>query len=74
MGMVATSPPPQPLPLDSLSFNRARTLDAKRVLVSSLVGKPPHTLNGSTIIGTDAKPRRHRANGNPGGQAARCGR
>jgi hypothetical protein len=47
---------PQPLPLDNLSLDRARILDGKRVLVSILVTKPPDTLNGSTIIGTDDKP------------------
>jgi hypothetical protein len=47
---------PRPLALDNLGLDRARTLDGKRVLVSFLVGKPPYSWRGSTLVGTDDKP------------------
>jgi hypothetical protein len=47
---------PQPLPLDNISIELARTMDGKRVLVSLLVGKPTYTSRGSTMIGADDRP------------------
>jgi hypothetical protein len=49
--IIAT--PIQPIYLDDLRIRRARSVDGERILVSLLVGKPPYTWNGSTIIGTD---------------------
>jgi hypothetical protein len=43
----------QPLDLETLDIARARSLDGKPVVVTFLVGKPPWTLRGATIIGPD---------------------
>lgn len=47
---------PQPISLDNISLERARTLDGKRVLVSLLVTKQPYIWNGATIAGADDRP------------------
>jgi hypothetical protein len=38
--------------LETLSIHRARHLGGQRIVVSFLVGKPPYTWKGSTIVGT----------------------
>jgi hypothetical protein len=51
--LLILTTPIQPLNLDDLSIRRARTLDGQRLFVTMLVGKPPYTWNGSTIIGME---------------------
>jgi hypothetical protein len=48
--------PVEPIRLDTLSIHLARHLHGQRITVSFLVGKPPYTLHGSTIIGTGDTP------------------
>jgi hypothetical protein len=55
--LLIAATPVQPINLDDLSIRRARTLDCQRVLVSLLVGKPPYTWRGSTIIVTSLSSR-----------------
>ncbi|HEV3440077.1 MAG TPA: hypothetical protein VG122_22105 [Gemmata sp.] len=47
---------PEPMPLDNIGTQRARTLVGKHVLVSLLVGKPPYTWRGVTVVGADDRP------------------
>jgi hypothetical protein len=47
---------PEPIYLETLSIQRARFLDGQRATVSLMIGKPPYTWQGSTIIGTDDTP------------------
>jgi hypothetical protein len=51
--LLIVTTPVQPINLNDLGINRARTLDGQRVLVTFLVGKPLYTWKGATIIGTD---------------------
>jgi hypothetical protein len=49
--LFAFIPVSQPITLDNLGIDRARMLDGQRALVSLLVGKPPSTWKGSTVVG-----------------------
>ena len=54
--LFAFIPVSQPITFDNLGIDRARMIDGQRVLVSLLVGKPPYTFKGSTVVGADDKP------------------
>jgi hypothetical protein len=47
---------PTRINLDSISVERARTLEGRLVMTSFVVGKPAYTWRGLTTIGTDDLP------------------